>query len=49
MKENKPNKLTKLGTELKIFCMLDYFKEDDMIVFEVETNIPNNEIRVILL
>jgi len=47
VKENAPNKSTKLGAGLNNLCMLNDFKEGDKIVFEAEVNIPNNEIRVI--
>ena len=44
MKENAPNKLTKLGAGSKNLCILNDFKEGDKIDFEAD-NIPNNEIR----
>ena len=46
VKENASNKSTKLR---KNFCMLNDFKEDYKIVFEIEVNIQNNKIRVIHL
>jgi len=44
VKENAPNKLTKLGAGSKNLCILNDFKEGDKIDFEAD-NIPNNEIR----
>jgi len=45
VKENVQNKSTKVGTRTKNLCMLNDFKESVKIVFETESNIPNNEIR----